>query len=81
MFVCVFHICIMFDVFWVQCLACSLCLRFVKSTLNMDVFELLDFYIDEFHIVKYGNLFVNNLESFMLSREVLQVEGVVDEEQ
>jgi hypothetical protein len=47
----------------------------------MDVFELLDFYIDEFHIVKYGNLFVNNLESFMLSREVLQVEGVVDEEQ
>jgi hypothetical protein len=46
----------------------------------MDVFELLDFYIDEFHIVGFGNFFVNKLESFMLSKEVLEVEGVADEE-
>ncbi len=84
MFVCGFHICIMFNVFCVSNVLCVLCvsgLLNVESTLNMDVFELLDFYIDEFHIVGFDNLFVNKLESLMLSRKVLQVEGVANEEE
>ncbi len=74
----------MFNVFCVSNILCVLCvcgLLNVESTLDMDVFELLDFYIYEFHIVWFGNLFVNKLESFMLSIEVLQVKGVVEEEQ
>jgi hypothetical protein len=66
----------MFNVFCVSNVLCVLCvssLLNVESTLDMDVFELLNF-------VGFGNLFVNKLESLMLSREVLQVEGVADEE-
>ncbi len=73
----------LFNVFCVSNVLCVLCvsgLLSVESTLDMDVFELLDSYIDEFHIVGFGNFFVNKLESFMLSKEVLQVEGVANEE-
>jgi hypothetical protein len=73
MFVYVFHICIMFNVFCfsnVLCVFCVCDLLNVESILDMDVFKLPDFYIDEFHIVGFGNFFVNKLESFMLSRDV-----------
>jgi hypothetical protein len=46
----------------------------------MDAFKLLDSYTNEFTIVRLNNLVMNELESFILSKEVLQVQGVVDEE-
>ncbi len=46
----------------------------------MDAFELLDSYVRGLAIVKPDNLVVNELESFILSKEVLQVQGVIDEE-
>jgi hypothetical protein len=47
----------------------------------MDAFKLLDSYPNEFAIVGPDNLVVNKLENFILLEEVLQVQGVVDEEQ
>jgi hypothetical protein len=46
----------------------------------MDAFKLLDSYVDGLAIVRLDNLVVNKLESFILSKEVLQVQGVIDEE-
>jgi hypothetical protein len=46
----------------------------------MDPFELLDFYVDGFTIVRLDNLVVNELESSILLEEVLQIQGVIDEE-
>jgi hypothetical protein len=40
----------------------------------------LDSYTNESTIVRLNNLVMNELESFILSKEVLQVQGVVDEE-
>jgi hypothetical protein len=37
----------------------------------MDAFKLLDFYVDELAIVGHDNLVMNELESFILSKEVL----------
>lgn len=62
------------------CLQCSLRMWFVESSLEMDAFELLDSYANELTIVGPNNLVVNELESFILPEEVLQVQGVVDEE-
>ncbi len=46
----------------------------------MDAFKLLDSYANELAIVMFDNLVVNKLENFMLLEEMLQVQGVVDEE-
>jgi hypothetical protein len=46
----------------------------------MDAFKLLESYADELTIVKPNNLVMNELESSILSKEMLQVQGVVDEE-
>jgi hypothetical protein len=46
----------------------------------MDAFELLNSYAYELAIVRHDNLVMNELESFILSKEVLHVQGVVDEE-
>ncbi len=66
-------------VFW--SLLCFLCLCFVESFLEMDAFKLLDFYANELTIVGLHNLDVNKLETFILLQDMLQVQGVVDEEQ
>jgi hypothetical protein len=50
---------------------------FVESSLEMDAFKLLDFCAYELTIV--NNLVVNKLENFILLKEMLQVESVVDE--
>jgi hypothetical protein len=47
----------------------------------MDAFKLLDFYANELTIVGLDNLDVNKLETFILLQDMLQVQGVVDEEQ
>jgi hypothetical protein len=47
----------------------------------MDLFKLLDSYGNELAIVGPNNLVMNKLKSFILLEEVLQVQGVVDEEQ
>jgi len=47
----------------------------------MDAFKLLDSYANEFAIGRLDNLVVNKLESFILLEAMLQVQGVVDEEQ
>jgi hypothetical protein len=54
-------------------------LWFVESSLEMDAFELLDSYANELTIVRLDNLVMNELESFILLKAVLQVQGVVDE--
>jgi hypothetical protein len=46
----------------------------------MDTFVLLDYYADGIAIVRLDNLVVNELENRILSEEVLQVQGVIDEE-
>jgi hypothetical protein len=46
----------------------------------MDAFKLLDSYAYELTIVRLDNLVMNELESSKLSKEMLQVQGVVDEE-
>ncbi len=53
----------------------------VESTLDVDVFKLLDFYANESHDIRFDNLVVNEFENFILSKEVLQVRRVVDEKQ
>ncbi len=55
-------------------------LWFVESSLEMDAFKLLDSYAYELTIVRLDNLVMNELESSKLSKEMLQVQGVVDEE-
>jgi hypothetical protein len=55
-------------------------LQFVELSLEMDAFKLLDSYANELAIVMFDNLVVNKLENFMLLEEMLQVQGVVDEE-
>jgi hypothetical protein len=45
----------------------------------MDAFKLLNFYANRLTIVRPNNLVVNELESYILSEEVLQVQGVIDE--
>jgi hypothetical protein len=62
------------------CFQCSLRMWFVESFLEMDAFEFLDSYADELAIVRPDKLVVIELESFILLEEVLQVQGVVDEE-
>ncbi len=47
---------------------CSSHLWFVESFLKMDAFELLDFYVDGFAIVRLDNLVVDELENFTLSK-------------
>jgi hypothetical protein len=47
----------------------------------MDAFKLLDSYANELAIVGHDNLIMNKLENFILLQEVLQVQGVIDEEQ
>jgi hypothetical protein len=59
---------------------CSSHLWFVESSLEIDAFELLDFYAYELTMVRPDNLVMNELESSKLSKEMLQVQGVVDEE-
>jgi hypothetical protein len=46
----------------------------------MDAFKLLDSWAYELAIERPTNLAVNELEKFILLEEVLQVQGVVDEE-
>ncbi len=53
----------------------------VESTLDVDAFKLLDFYANEFHVIRFDNLIVNEFEIFILSKEVLQVVRVVDDKQ
>jgi hypothetical protein len=62
-------------------LLCFSHLQFAKSSLEMDAFKLLDSYANELAIVGLDNLVVNKLESYILLEEVLQVQGVADEEQ
>ncbi len=63
-----------------QFLLCSSHLWFVESFLEMDAFKLLDSWAYELAIERPTNLAVNELEKFILLEEVLQVQGVVDEE-
>ncbi len=51
----------------------------VESTSNMDAFELMNFYAYEFCVVRSNNLVVDELENYILLKEVLQVEVVTDE--
>lgn len=53
----------------------------VESTLDVDAFKLLDFYANEFHVIRFDNLVVNEFLKFILSKEVLQVVCVIDEKQ
>jgi len=46
----------------------------VESTSNMDAFELMNFYAYEFCVVRSNNLVVDELENYILLKEVLQVE-------
>jgi hypothetical protein len=46
----------------------------------MDKLNWFDSFEDELHIVRTINLIVINLESFVMSKEVLLVENVIDEE-
>jgi hypothetical protein len=59
MFVCV--LC----VFNVLCVLCVCGLLNVESTLDIDAFELLDSYANEFHIIESNNLVVEELGNFM----------------
>jgi len=45
----------------------------------MDKLKWFDSFQDELHIVRTINLIVINIESFVVSKEVLLVENVVDE--
>jgi hypothetical protein len=45
----------------------------------MDAFELLNFYVDNFRVVRFNNLIVDEHENYILLKEVLQVEVVTDE--
>ncbi len=45
----------------------------------MDAFELLNFYVDDFRVVRFNNLIVDEHENYILLKEVLQVEVVIDE--
>jgi hypothetical protein len=45
----------------------------------MDAFELMNFYAYEFCVVRSNNLVVDELENYILLKEVLQVEVVTDE--
>jgi hypothetical protein len=46
----------------------------------MDAFVLLDYYANGLAIVRLDNLVVNELGNPILLEEVLQVQGVIDEE-
>lgn len=45
----------------------------------MDAFELLNFYVDNFCVVRSNNLIIDEHENYVLLKEVLQVEVVTDE--
>jgi hypothetical protein len=56
MFVCVSN---------VLCVLCVCGLLNVESTLDIDAFELLDSYANEFHIIESNNLVVEELGNFI----------------
>jgi hypothetical protein len=45
----------------------------------MDAFELLNFYANEFRVIRSNNLVVDEHENYILLNEVLQVEVVANE--
>ncbi len=63
-----------------QFLLCSSHRWFVESFMEMDAFKLLDSWTYELAIERPTNLAVNELEISILLEEVLQVQGVVNEE-
>jgi hypothetical protein len=50
----------------VLCVLCVCSLLNVESTLNIDAFELLDSYANEFHIIESNNLVVEEFGNSIL---------------
>jgi hypothetical protein len=58
-------VCVLF-VYNVLCVLCVCGLLNVESTLDIDAFELLDSYVNEFHIIECNYLVVEELKNSIL---------------
>lgn len=66
-----FVMCLLLFVSSILCVLCICGLLNVESIWNMDAFELLNFYANEFRVIRSNNLVVDEHENYILLNEVL----------